>query len=330
MAQLTHLLSPIRIGPRELRNRVICTGHNPHFDVGGLIGDQQIAFHVQKAKGGIALSTTGATSVHPSGGMLPLAPLVNFDDGVIPGYRRLADQMHAAGALMMVQLGHASSAIGSHHSGSPMWAPSPTVGEYGREVPHVMTSAEIEEVVHAFFQASARVATAGLDGVELNLFAGGVAQQFLSPITNSRTDDYGGSPEKRLRFLIEMIRGCRQAIGEDRLLALKIAGDELYEAGLHLSDMQQIVRRIDEQVRVDYYVVASGNNLDHFARIDHWPPTPAPHGLHVNLASGIREFTERPVAALCRIVDPFMAEDLLRRGACDLIAIVRATFADPD
>jgi 2,4-dienoyl-CoA reductase-like NADH-dependent reductase (Old Yellow Enzyme family) len=328
--QLKRLFEPIRIGPKELRNRVICTGHNPHYGSDGTIGDQMIAFHVQKARGGVALSTTGATSVHPSGGMLPLAPLENFDDAVIPGYQRLAEGMHAEGALMMVQLAHASSAIGSHHSGSPMWAASATFGEYGREVPHVMTTAEVEEVLHAFYQAASRVRRSGLDGVELSVFAGTLAQQMLSPVTNSRTDRFGGSAENRLRFLVELVKQTRSALGDDRLLALKIAGDELYEAGLHLREMQDIVRRLDREVAVDYYVVASGTNMDHFARIDHWPPSPAPHGLRVGLASGIKEVTERPVAALARIVDPEMAEELIARGECDLIAIVRAMFADPD
>ena len=113
-------------------------------------------------------------------------------------------------------------------------------------------------------------------------------------------------------------------------MALKIAGDELYDAGLHLQDMQEVVRRLDREVAVDYYVVASGTNMEHFPRIDHWPPSPAPHGLRIGLASGIKEVTERPVAALARIVDPEMAEEFLARGECDLIAIVRATFADPE
>ena len=255
---------------------------------------------------------------------------MNFDDGVIPGYQRLAEGMHAEGALMMVQLAHASSAIGSHHSGSPMWAASPTFGEYGREVPHVMTTAEVEEVLHAFYEAASRVRRSGLDGVELSVFAGTLAQQMLSPVTNTRTDRFGGSPENRLRFLVELVKQTRSGLGDDRLVALKIAGDELYDAGLHLRDMQDIVRRLDREVAVDYYVVASGTNMEHFPRIDHWPPSPAPHGLRIGLASGIKEVTERPVAALARIVDPEMAEEFIARGECDLIAIVRATFADPE
>ena len=328
--KLEHLFTPLDLGPFELRNRLISTGHNPHYDGGGLIGDQQIAFHARKAEGGIALSTTGATSLHLSGGMLPDAPLINHDDSVIPGYRRLADAMHAHGARMLVQLSHASSAMASRRGGHVLWAPSQNIGEFAHEAPHVMTADEIRTIVDAYAQASQRVKTAGLDGVELNGFAGGLIQQFLSPQTNRRTDHYGGSLGRRLRFLSEVITVCREVLGRDLALTLKLAGDELYEEGLHLPDMQEIVRHIDALEMIDLYVVASGNNLERFARIDHWPPTPAPHGLHVRLARGIRKVTSTPVAALCRIVDPRHADQLIAEGSCDVVAMVRATLADPD
>jgi 2,4-dienoyl-CoA reductase-like NADH-dependent reductase (Old Yellow Enzyme family) len=327
---LPHLFQPFDLGPFVLRNRLICTGHNPHYDSDGLIGPQQLAFHVRKAQGGIAMSVTGGTSVHPSGGMLPISPLINFDDSVIPGYHRLAEAMHAEGARMLVQLGHAASAIHHRFGEHALWAQSQTIGEYALELPHVMTRAEMQALVEAFYQAARRVRQSGLDGVELNVFSGSLLQQVLSPVTNRRTDEYGGSLENRLRFLIEVIQACREALGDASALALKIAGDELYPAGLHLPEMQEIVRAIDRVARVDLYVVASGTNLERFPRVDHWPPAPAPHGLRVELARGIKAATGRPVAALCRIVDPRMAERLVAEGACDLVAIVRATLADPD
>ena len=134
---MKHALRPIDLGPFELRNRLICTGHNPHYDQGGSIGDQQIAFHVRKAQGGIAMSVTGAASIHPSGGELPCVPLVNFDDSVVSGYRRLGEAMHAEGARMLVQLSHATSSIASPRAGHVTSAPSQTMGEFGRELPHV-------------------------------------------------------------------------------------------------------------------------------------------------------------------------------------------------
>ena len=330
MPTLTNLFSPLRVGPFELRNRLIATGHNPNYDRDGLIGEQQIAFHVRKARGGLALSTTGATSVHPSGGQLPEAPLVNFDDRVLSGYRQLAEAMHAEGARMLVQLNHASSAVGSHHGGHATWAPSPNVGAYAWEVPHVVSGEEIAVVLKAFHSAAERVRQSGLDGVELNFFAGGLAQQFMSPVTNRRTDEYGGSLDGRLRFIRELILTCRDAIGHDRVLALKIAGDELHSLGMRLPDMQEVVADLETLGEVDYYVVAAGTNLDQFARVDHWPPAPAGHALYGRLAKGIKSVTARPVAAVGRIIDPVMADAMIAEGVCDMVAMVRATIADPD
>ena len=308
-----HLFSELDIGPFVLRNRIIATGHNPQFQgADGLLGDEEIAFHVRKAEGGIALSTTGGTSVHPSGGMR--GGLLSFDDTVLPGYRRLAEGMHARGARMLVQLGHGSSASSSRHSGIPKWAPALTRGEFSDELPHVMTTKEIEAILEAYYEGSLRVRRGGLDGVEIQAIAGGLISQFLSEHTNHRTDEYGGSFENRMRFLDRLVGVLREALGDDRVIAVKIPVDELYENGMHVPDVQRIVQHIDRSHLINYYVAGSGNNLERFARVDHWPPTPAPHGLHVQLAAALREVTNRPVAALGRIVSPAHAESLKGRS----------------
>jgi dimethylglycine catabolism A len=326
----SRLLSPIDVGPFELRNRILSTGHTTAYNPDGLISDREVAYHERKAEGGIALSVTGSTTVHPSGGAPQMHLLANFDDSVLPGYRRLAEAVHAHGARMMIQLTHLASGFASHHTGHPTWAPSQVMGEFARELPHVMTHAEIESLLDAFGQAARRVRAGGLDGIELQAFAASLAIQFLSPYTNKRTDLWGGSLPNRLRFTREMIRVCREALGPDRALSLKIAGDELVAGGLHLAEMQEIVRQLDVDRMIDFYVIASGNNMERFARVDHWPPTPAPQALHAPLAAGIKAVTSRPVAALARIVSPALAERLLAEGVCDLVAMVRANIAEPD
>jgi 2,4-dienoyl-CoA reductase-like NADH-dependent reductase (Old Yellow Enzyme family)/thioredoxin reductase len=325
-----HLLSPIDVGPFELKNRIISTGHTTAYNPDGLIGDQEIAYHARKAQGGVALSVTGSTTVHPSGGAPQMHLLANFDDSVLPGYRKLADAVHAHGGRMQIQLTHLASGFASHHTGHPTWAPSQVMGEFARELPHVMTNAEIETLLDAFSKASRRIRLAGLDGIELQAFAASLAIQFMSPYTNKRTDQWGGSLANRLRFTREMIRVCREALGPDLALSMKIAGDELVEGGLHLPEMQEIVRTIDSERMIDFYVIASGNNMEKFARVDHWPPTPAPQALHAPLAAGIKQVTSRPVAALARIVNPALAERLVVDGVCDLVAMVRASIAEPD
>lgn len=328
-AAFAKLLSPLRLRAFELRNRVICTGHNPVLHgPNGELTDDEIAFHARKADGGIALSTTGGTSVHPSGGVH--GGLVSFDDSVIPGYQRLAEAMHSRGALMLVQLAHGSSAASSRHSGYPKWAPSQTYGAYSDELPHVMTGSEIDEVVDAFRLAADRVRRGGLDGVEVSAFAGGLIAQFLSPAANRRTDGWGGDLEGRARLLIEILRACREGVG-DGLVALKLVGDDLTAEGFHITEAQGVIRLIErDRHLVDYYVAAVGTNLDRLARVAHMPPSPVPDALYAYVAKAMKEVSGKPVAALGRIVSPAIGNQLIRDGDCDLVAMVRATIADPD
>ncbi len=326
---LRHLTQPIDLGPFTLPHRIVVTAHTTAFSTNGLVGADEIAYQARKARGGYALLTTGSTAVHPSGGAPQMRLLTNFSDEVLPGYEALAAAVHGHGARMLVQLTHLASTFASHHTHAT-WAPSQVVGEYAREVPHVMSTSEVGTVVDCFFAAATRVRRGNLDGVELQAFSGSLAVQFLSPFTNKRTDEYGGDLDNRLRFTCEMIDACRSALGSDRLLGLKIAGDELVQGGLRLSDVVEIVRRIDAIGKVDYYVVAAGNNLDRFARVDHWPPTPAAHNLYAHLARGVRETVSRPVAALGRIVDPWEADRLIADGYCDLVAMARASIADEE
>jgi len=326
------LSSPLRIGRTTIKNRIFCTGHNVHFSMhtDGLLSDKEIAFHTRKAEGEIALSTLGGTVTHPSGGTLPMAPLINFNDKIIPRYKKLAKSMHKHGAKMMVQLAHAGAAMNSDDSEWPLWAPSQVIGDHNHEVPHVMSLQEIEILLDSFYQAALRVKKGNLDGVELNIFAGCLPQQFLSPTGNVRRDRYGGSFHNRLRFPIEMINVVRSAIGNECLLAVKIAGDELHESGIHIEDMKEIVKEYDKNCSIDYYVIATGNNLHWLPRVDHWPPAPSKKNIYSKFAKSIKEITTKPVAALGRITDPYIAEKLLQDGVCDLVAVVRATIADPD
>ena len=324
---LQHLLSPIDIGPIVLPNRVIVTGHATLYNQ-GTISDREIAYHVRRAQGGVALTTVAAASIHPSGERANV--LDNLDDSVLPGFRKLASAVHQHGGRVMIQFSHAAALTAPVHGELPRWAPSQVMGEFGRALPHVMTLAEIGLIVESYRAAASRVRTAGLDGVELSAHVGTLPIAFLSPYTNKRHDLYGGSFENRLRFLVEVAQACREALGPTLALALKVSGDEFVEGGLHLPDIQNAVRRLDELHLIDYYVVSSGNNMERFARVTHWPPTPAPHGLHANLARGIREVSSRPVAALSRIVDLQEADRMISDGTCDLVAMVRATIADPD
>lgn len=268
--------------------------------------------------------------MHHTGALQAGGGPVNLDDSIIPGYARLAEAVHAEGGCMLAQLGHSAATLGSTTPGSPAWAPSAVVGDLARQVPHVMTGPEIDEIVEAHGAASSRVRAGGLDGVEILAAFGFLPAAFLSPHSNRREDNYGGSLENRLRLLLEIIEAVRAAIGTDLILGVRVPGDELLEGGLSASEMQAVARELARNGRVDYLNVIAGTNMSRTGRAEHWPPTPAPHGLFVELAAGIKEAVGLPVFAVGRIVNPDHAEAIVAAGKADMVGMTRAHIADPE
>ena len=325
-----NLFSPLQVGPIELRNRVLVTAHVPRLAENNVPGERYAAYHRARARGGVALQLTGATPVHVTSGRSAANALENTDDRIIPGYRILADAVHEEGGRVLAQLAHYGGSITSVEPGIPIWSPSPVGSELTRAVPHEMTTREIHEVVTAFGEAARRGREGGLDGIEILGAFGLLIAAFMSPYSNKRTDEYGGSLDNRLRFATEVIDVVRDAVGRDRIVGMRIPGDEFVEGGLDLPAMREIAPRLEATGRLDYLNVAAGNNLDRIHRTTHWPPTPAPHGLFVPLAAGIREVVSLPVFAVGRIVDPRHAEEIVAAGHADMVGMTRAHIADPD
>ncbi|MEZ5774207.1 MAG: FAD-dependent oxidoreductase [Hyphomicrobiaceae bacterium] len=325
-----HLLSPLRIGPKTVRNRVLVTAHVPRLAENGAPGEHYVAYHRARAKGGVGMQITGATPVHISSALGSLSALSNLDDTIIPGYRKLARAVHEEGGTMLAQLAHYGATVEGADIGRPAWAPSEVASEIVRQVPHQMTEAEIAEVVAAFGSAAARVKEGEMDGVEILGAFGLLIASFLSPYSNKRTDRYGGSTENRARFAIEVATAVREAVGPGLIVGMRIPGDECVEGGLDSTEMQEVAKLLEATGRLDYLNVAAGTNLDRIMRAAHWPPTPAPHGLFVPMAAAIKKVVKLPVFTVGRITDPVMAEQIVADGRADMVGMTRAHVADPE
>jgi 2,4-dienoyl-CoA reductase (NADPH2) len=221
-----HLLSPLQVGPKLLRNRVLISAHVPRLAVDNLPAAAYIAYHRVRARGGAGLQITGATAVHPTGTLGTPDSLENLDDRIVPGYRQLADAVHGEGGTILAQLAHSAATLNVSDAGRPLWAPSPVQSELARETPHEMTRDDIAEIIAAYRAAALRVREGGLDGVELLAAFGFLIAAFLSPLTNKREDAYGGSADKRLRFALEVVSAVREAVGPERILGLRIPVEE--------------------------------------------------------------------------------------------------------
>ena len=327
-----HLLSPIRIGPRHLRCRVLVTAHEIRLGDGRIPGPRYAAYHRARARGGAGLQITGCTAVHHTGGLGSGGALANVDDSIIDGYRMLSDAVHQEGGVILAQLGHSAATTHATEPGSPVWAPSAVTGELMRrgQRAHAMSIGEIAEIVAAFGAAAERCRRGGMDGVEILAAFGFLVAAFLSPLANRRTDAYGGSLENRMRFCREVVSAVRDAVGSDGIVGLRIPGDELVEGGLEIEEMKAVARAVESDGKVDYLNVIAGTNMDRLLRAEHWPPTPAQHGLFVHLAAGIRAGVELPVFTVGRITDPVQAERILAGGEADMVGMTRAHVADPD
>jgi len=328
--QYKHLLSPIDVGPFTLRNRVLVTAHVPGIETNGQVNDAYIRYQIAKTKGGAALQISGSTAVHRTGAVGAGRGLNASNDGCIEGYKRLADAVHDLGGRFLIQLGHAGANVADTDAGRPLLAPSPIMSRLSRETPKQMTIGEIDELVDAHGAASVRVRKSGLDGVELLSAFGYLPAAFLSPYSNNRSDDYGGSLENRMRFLLRSIDAVRTGIGSDRLLGVRLPGDEQVEGGLSQSELQDIAALIAQTGKVDYLNIIVGTNYDRSGRMNHWPPTPAPHGLFVPLAAGIKSRVDLPVFTAGRITDPAMANKIIEQGDADMVGMTRAQISDPN
>ena len=326
-----HLLSPLKIGSIETRNRVLVSAHVPGLAKDNKPGADYINYHRNYARAGVGLQITGGTPIHRSG-MLSLGSdgLWNLDDSIIPGYQALALAVHEQGGRILAQLAHSAGTVLIQQPMMANWAASATCSAVTGGISHAMNTEEIQEVLQAYRDGAKRVIQGNLDGIEILAAFGFLPHAFLSPLTNLRKDKYGGSLENRMRFTIELLSMVREEIGPKPILGVRIPGDEFETGGLNQTDMQEIATILSATGLIDYISVIAHTNMSHSGRAKHWAPTPAPHGLFVGLAAGIRNVVKIPVFAVGRITDPAHAERVLQNGDADMIGMTRAHISDSE
>ena len=328
--EFKHLLSPLKIGNKTVRNRILVSAHVPGFAEQNKPGEKYIAYHQTYAKAGVGLQVTGGTPVHESG-LLSITSdgLWNLDDSIIPGYQALSTAVQAEGGVILAQLAHSAGTVLINQPGRESWAPSPVRSLTTGNIAHEMSHAEILEVIAAFEAAAFRVAKGNMDGVEILGAFGFLPQAFLSPLTNWRTDEYGGKLENRLRFLLDVLSVVRKSIGPDRILGIRIPGDEFEPGGLTLADMKIVAKKLETTGLIDYLNIIAHTNFTFTGRAKHWAPTPAPQGMFVNLAAEIKSVVNLPVFAVGRITQPTYAEQVVANGYADMVGMTRAHICDP-
>jgi mycofactocin system FadH/OYE family oxidoreductase 2 len=326
MNDYNYLFSPLKIGSVTVKNRVVFSAHMTNNGAGGVVTDKHIAYYTERAKGGAGLIITEEQSVHPTD--RAYEKLIDaFDRRVIHGYKKLTDSVHVYGTKIFAQINHNGSQGNSTYSRMAVWGPSAIPDPIFREIPKQMEKEDIRQVVEGYAIVARHVREGGFDGAELQASHSSLIRQFLSPATNKRNDEYGGSLENRMRYVIELIDAIREAVGRDFTLGIRLCGDELIPGGITLEQTLEIARKLEETGKIDYINTSIGNfhNLFMVEGSMH-----VPLGYATYMASAIRKVVNIPVFTAGRINDPVQAEQLLAEGHADMIGVVRGQICDPE
>lgn len=323
-----HVFEPYTLrGGVEIRNRVLAAPCERNFaNVDGSITQRYIDFLVERARGEVGLILAESMYVHPAG-RGHIRQLGIYDDKLIAGLKRMTEAVHRYGAKAATHLTHAGRETSSYISGRQPVAPSnvPCTVLTGGDIPREMSIDEIKALVADYAQAARRSVDAGFDMIEIHGAHGYIVNQFLSPFTNRRADDYGGSFEKRMRLPLEIVSAVRAAAGEDFPLAYRMSADEKVDGGLGIDDMVIFSQEL-ERAGIDLIDVSAGI---YESAIWIAQPMAFARGCLVDYSRRIKEKVKIPVAVAGRINHPQVAEQILLEGGADFIALGRALHADP-
>ena len=324
---LDSLFSPITINNRQLRNRCIVPAMVMNLcEEDGSCTERFAAYHEAKAKGGFAMIITEDFAITNVAGKGHQYIGGLWKDEHIPGFKEYTDRLHKWGALSIVQLHHPGRQIGVIDADTP-WAPSAIPCPFSPDMmPHEMTQAEIKLVVKQFGQAAARAKAAGFDGCELHGAHGYLIEEFMSPYSNKRTDEYGGDLCNRMRFALEIIHEVREQTGPDFIIGYKLSSDEWVSGGLTIEDTKAYVPFLEE-AGVDYFGVSVGVYRSGDQII---PSMYTEHGWIANNAKEVKSVASVPVYAIGRINDTRVANAIIKSGKADMVAMGRQSIADPE
>jgi 2,4-dienoyl-CoA reductase-like NADH-dependent reductase (Old Yellow Enzyme family) len=325
-----HLLEPIRLGPVELRNRVVSTSHQTSLVHDHVPTDDLVAYHEARARGGAAAIFIEATAVHPSG-LLTAHTIGGFLPAIVPAYRRLGDAVREHGSRLFLQLFHGGREQISVAPRAPAVAPSAVPTLRFHTEPRSLTRREIRELVDGFAEAARKGRQGGVDGMEVSMSHGYLAAQFFSGLSNRRDDDYNGDLDARLRFAREVLGAVREAAGDAIAVGVRLAADEAAPGALTSGECARIGRALCRDGLVDFVDVCIGYSATYAGSVGIVPPPPVPGDVIEEPAQAMRAAVrDLPLIATSRVVDLASAERLIADGTADLVGMTRAMIADPD
>ena len=317
---MPNLLDPISIGKLQLRNRIVMPPMATNLATPeGEVTDALINHYAQRASGlGLLVTEHSYVSFE---GRLSRNQLGMYDDKLVKGLSKLTTEIHKKGTPIMAQINHAGGRTTSKVIGTQPVAPSAVCVPECTEVPRELKSSELESIVEAFRQAARRAVRAGYDVVEIHGAHGFLLNEFMSPLTNKRTDEYGGSLENRMRFPLMVVEKVRKELGAQFPLLYRIGADDRCPGGLTPDESATAAKLLTE---------ASINAIDVSGGMCGSKPSDlTSQGFYFYLAEKIRKAVKVPVIGVGGVKDPKFADEAIRKGVTDIVAVGRAIQADP-
>lgn len=321
---MTHLLEPLQAGSLPLHNRLIMPPMaTAKAGSDGTVSQGVLDYYKEKSEGGYFSLIIIEHSFIQLAGKASEHQLSIADDSVIPGYKKLAEVIHNNGSKVVMQINHAGSAADPKVIGTTPVGPSAVVNPRKGSIPHELTTQEIAEIVTAFQKAALRVKEAGFDGVEIHSAHGYFLNQFFSPLTNQRKDEYGGTVLNRIRIHLQVIAAVRAAVGEDFPILLRLGASDFTLGGTSMEDSLVAAQEF-EKAGVDILDI-SGGFCGYII-----PGGREEQGYFSPLTSAIKKVVSIPVILTGGITEAEFAEQLLAEGKADLIGVGRAVFKNSE
>ena len=323
------LLQPYHLKHLVLKNRIMTTSHEPAYPVDGMPKERYRAYHVERAKAGVALTMTAGSAAVSRDSPPVFNNILAYRDEVVPWMKALADECHDHGCAVMIQLTHLGRRT-TWNKGDwlPSVAPGPFREPAHRAFPKVLEDWDIARIIEDYADAAARMQAAGLDGIEFECY-GHLMDQFWSPLTNALTAPYGGSFDNRARFCFDVLEAVRRQVGSEFLVGIRYTADETVPGGISPADGLEMARRFKASGQVDFLNIIRGQIQTDPAMTDVIPIQGMRSAPHLDFAGMIRAEVGMPTFHASRIPDVATARHAIASGKLDMVGMTRAHMADP-
>ena len=323
------LLQPYKIKHLELKNRLMISAHEPSYAEDGMPKDRYRLYHVERAKGGIALTMTAGSAVVSPDSPPAYNNLHAYKDEIVPWLKKITKECHEYGAKVMIQITHLGRRTNwSQYDWLPILSASPLREAAHRSFPKEAEDWDIDRIIKDYGDAAQRMKEAGMDGIEIEAY-GHLLDSFWSPATNKRQDEFGGSIENRMSFSLKVINSIRKSVGDDFVVGMRMVADEDWNIGLSKEEGIQIAKKIISTNKIDFLNIIRGHIDTDPALTKVIPIQGMASAPHLDFAGEIKKETKFPIFHASKINDVATARHAIANGKLDMVGMTRAHIADP-